>query len=194
MDIYTFFLQHDLVVQIIIIAFFISSVIILEKSYIFIMLTLSMQKFYSCKSLEDVEQLPNTYIKILLQDIASFKTDNQELFNAYVGVTLDKYESYLMRYISVLGLVAILSPMIGLIGTFLGVWHVFDGISSISLSDPSVIAKGIKEVLIDTMAGLSMAVFAMVFYKGFELYIHTSVIHFEEQLYKVLQGSTGEKK
>lgn len=186
MDLYTFFLENDFVVKTMIVAAIVTFVIVLEKIYIFIEMFFLLRALKKYTVLDEIENLKDSKLKTFLNDLLDFPRENKELFHAFVGVTLDKYEAYLMQYISVLGLIAILSPMVGLIGTFLGVWHLFDGLSLVNLSDPSVIAKGIKEVLVDTMAGLGMAVIAMVFYKTFELYVHKSVIEFEEKLYRLL--------
>ena len=187
MDIYTFFIQHDWVVRLMIIAFFITLIIVLEKIYHFISISIALKELEKIKNLEEIQHINNHFLQSTFIEIKSFQGEQKELFNAFIGVKLDRYEAYLMRYISILGLIAILSPMLGLIGTFMGVWHVFEGVSSISLSDPAIIAKGIKEVLIDTMAGLSMAVIAMIFYKSFEIFVHKNVINFEEKLYKILK-------
>ena len=85
-------------------------------------------------------------------------------------LTMALFESEAMRFLGFLALVAVVAPMLGLIGTFMGVSEVFDGVSSVGLSDPKVIAGGIQKVLVDTIAGLSVAVPAMVFFKGFEAY------------------------
>ena len=189
MNIYTLWLENDWVVKLMIIATFTVFIIVFEKIYQFISTFKTLKKMQNITSFNEIHMLPSSELTTILQDINSFEGEREALFNAHVGVKLDMFESYLMRYVSILGLIAILSPMLGLIGTFLGVWHVFEGVSQVSLSDPAIIAKGIKEVLIDTMAGLIVAVIAMIFYKSFEILGQKMVMSFEESLYKLLKKS-----
>ena len=51
-----------------------------------------------------------------------------------------------------------------------------------------MMAKGIKEVLIDTMAGLVVAVVAMLFFKIFEFLAQRNIMMFENQLCKLLKS------
>jgi biopolymer transport protein ExbB len=87
-----------------------------------------------------------------------------------IDLKLNRFEQQLRRYSTILGLIAVLAPMLGLVGTFLGVFQVFEGVSDVGLSDPKVIAGGIRKVLVDTVAGLSIAIPAMTAFKGFEVW------------------------
>jgi len=85
--------------------------------------------------------------------------------------------------------VATLAPMVGLVGTFLGVWHVFEGVGSFGLEEPAVIAQGIKEVLIDTVAGLTVAIPAMILYKSFQITGNRLLLRLEERTYELLEAN-----
>jgi biopolymer transport protein ExbB len=87
-----------------------------------------------------------------------------------VDLALNLFEQRLRRYATPLGLIAVLAPMLGLVGTFLGVFQVFEGVSEVGLSDPKAIAGGIRKVLVDTVAGLSIAIPAMAAFKSFEVW------------------------
>jgi biopolymer transport protein ExbB/TolQ len=187
MSLYNVWIENDWVVKLMILAVFVVIMIVFEKSYQLFKSYKSLQGMKKLSSLNAVESLEPSKLKEVLVQINAFEGQRVELFDANIGVKLDILESYLMRFVSVLGLIAILSPMLGLIGTFLGVWHVFEGVSQVNLNDPSVIAKGIKEVLIDTMAGLIVAVIAMIFYKSYEIIAQKMVTSFEEQLYILLK-------
>ena len=187
MNLYTIFLENDWVVKTMIVAAIVTTLIILEKLYQFYISYQALQELKSMQNISEIEQLKSSQLKDILANISSFEGERRELFDANVGVHLDIYESYLMRYIPIIGLIAILAPMLGLIGTFLGVSHVFDGVSQVSLSDPAIIARGIRGVLIDTLSGLMVAVYAMIFYKAFEIYVQKIIMKFEAQLYKLLK-------
>lgn len=180
MNIIGLWMSQDLVVKILIIAFVIATIIILEKSYQLLMARKAI------KRLGDTQE-GSVYHDVLAK-VHSFESHSEALFNANVGVQLERIDMHLERYIGILGLIAVLSPMLGLIGTFFGVWHVFEGVGNFGLNDAAVIARGIKEVLIDTMSGLIVAVYATIFYKLFELWARKLSIDFEESVYEIIRS------
>lgn len=180
MSIIDIWIQNDWVVRTLIIAFCLVLLMSFEKIYHYFIYYKHNKQLDSLNDLNDLVSLDEGMIKTTLEDIKNYKSENAEFMNSYIGVKLDLYEQYMMKYVSIIGVIAVLSPMLGLIGTFFGVWHVFEGVSDISLSDPSIIAKGIKEVIVDTMSGLIVAVGAMILYKTFEYLSMKNVSKFEE--------------
>lgn len=61
-------------------------------------------------------------------------------------------------------IIAIISPLLGLFGTALGVFNAFEAISSLGLADASVFAKGVSIALITTLGGLVVAIPHLVAY------------------------------
>lgn len=108
-----------------------------------------------------------------------------------LDLKLNRFEQQLRRYSTVLGLIAVLAPMLGLVGTFLGVFQVFEGVSSVGLSDPKVIAGGIRKVLVDTVAGLSIAIPAMMAFKSFEVWALSLSLRGEALLLERRGGDCG---
>lgn len=70
----------------------------------------------------------------------------------------------LERGLTTLEIIANVSPLIGLLGTVLGMVTVFDAITSQGLGDPQVLAAGISQALITTIAGLCVAIPALAFH------------------------------
>ena len=70
----------------------------------------------------------------------------------------------LERGLIVLEIVAGISPLIGLLGTVLGMVTVFDAISQEGIGDPQVLSEGISQALITTVAGLLVAIPALAFH------------------------------
>jgi len=67
--------------------------------------------------------------------------------------------------IQAVNVIANISPMLGLFGTVAGIINSFDILGQFgAVSDPSVLAKGISEALLNTGAGIIIAVPAMVAY------------------------------
>lgn len=69
---------------------------------------------------------------------------------------------HLERYQSVLGTVAYICPLLGLFGTVSGMIKAFDVISQHTVVDPPMLAAGISEALVTTLAGLAVAIPAVV--------------------------------
>jgi biopolymer transport protein ExbB len=74
----------------------------------------------------------------------------------------------LRRYLRVLNGVATISPLLGLLGTVVGMIRAFNAIAtSDALGRPELLATGISEALLTTAAGLSVAIPALIFYLYF---------------------------
>jgi len=193
MNIAQIWMENDWIVRILIIALGVVLVMVFEKLYSYYNLQKTMKKLNAIDSLDEIDTLNDGYIKNTLKEIREFDASSETLFHSFVNVKIDLYEQYTMKYVTTIGLIAVLAPMLGLIGTFIGVWYVFEGVSNISLSDPSIIAKGIKGVLIDTMSGLLVAVISMIFYKGFEYLSSKNVSVFEEKVYRLIREKDAKK-
>lgn len=75
--------------------------------------------------------------------------------------------AHLERYVGVLGTVANVSPLLGLLGTVSGMIKAFTVISLQGVGNPASLAGGISEALITTAAGLTVAIPAFVAYRYF---------------------------
>ncbi len=71
----------------------------------------------------------------------------------------------LERYINVIGTIAGIAPLLGLLGTVSGMIRSFNVISMQGVADPASLAGGISEALITTAAGLVVAIPAFVMYR-----------------------------
>lgn len=70
----------------------------------------------------------------------------------------------LERGLTVLEIIAAISPLLGLMGTVLGMVTIFDAITASGLGNPRVLAEGIGKALITTIAGLAVAIPALAFH------------------------------
>lgn len=70
----------------------------------------------------------------------------------------------LTRRLGVLETVAAVSPLLGLLGTVIGMIRVFSSISQTGLSNPEVLSAGISEAMVTTAAGLIVGIPALVAY------------------------------
>lgn len=87
----------------------------------------------------------------------------------------------LERGLLVLEIVAGISPLIGLLGTVLGMVTVFDAITAEGLGDAQVLSDGISKALITTVAGLSVAIPALAFHSYFTKQVESIAIEMQER-------------
>ena len=104
--------------------------------------------------------------KLIVNLLKSEKKDLAEL-NDLADSIIDWETAILSRKLSVLATLASTTPFIGLFGTVLGVMRAFSDLANISGAGPSVVAKGIAEALVNTAAGLFVAVPALIAYNYF---------------------------
>ena len=73
----------------------------------------------------------------------------------------------LERYLNALGTIAATTPLLGLLGTVIGMIKVFSAITAVGVGDPQVLVGGISEALITTAAGLSVGIPSLMFHRYF---------------------------
>lgn len=94
----------------------------------------------------------------------------------------------LERYLNTLGTIAGISPLLGLLGTVIGMIKVFAAIMQAGVGDPAPLAGGISEALITTAAGLTVAIPSFFFYRYFRGKIRAYVVGMEQQALDLIQA------
>ncbi len=102
--------------------------------------------------------------------------------------------SDLERYLNTLGTIAAVSPLLGLLGTVIGMIDVFSVIVESGVGHPGVLAGGISKALITTAAGLSVAIPALMFHRYFNSRVDKLAIAMEEQALKLVEVIKGERE
>jgi biopolymer transport protein ExbB len=82
-------------------------------------------------------------------------------------IALSEQKMLLERNVGVLGTMAAIAPLIGLLGTVGGIMRAFGDMAQLGSAGPSVVAAGIAEALFTTAAGIVIAVPALVLYNHF---------------------------
>ncbi len=100
----------------------------------------------------------------------------------------------LERYLNTLGTIASISPLLGLLGTVIGMIKVFSAITLVGVGDPAVLAGGISEALITTAAGLSVAIPALMFHRYFTGRVEQLVVMMEEEALKMVEVMQGKRE
>ncbi len=101
--------------------------------------------------------------------------------------------AHLDRYIGVLGLIAAISPLLGLLGTVIGMIEVFSVISIEGVGKADVLAGGISKALNTTAAGLTVAIPSLVAYRFFEARVNRFVIEIEQHALRFVELLKGER-
>ena len=94
----------------------------------------------------------------------------------------------LERYLNPLGTIAAISPLLGLLGTVIGMVKVFAAITLHGVGNPGVLAGGISEALITTAAGLSVAIPALMGYRYLRGRVDGLVVEMEKEAMKLVEA------
>lgn len=100
----------------------------------------------------------------------------------------------LERNLNTLGTVAAISPLIGLLGTVIGMIKVFAVITAEGVGNPETLAGGISEALITTATGLVVAIPSLIFYRYFRGKISKLVVGMEEQAMQLIEILHGDRQ
>jgi biopolymer transport protein ExbB len=96
------------------------------------------------------------------------------------------------RYLTSLGIIASVSPLLGLLGTVVGMINVFTALMLEGAGNANVLAGGISQALITTAAGLSVAIPALIFHRFFLRRIDELVITMEQEASKLVEIMQGD--
>lgn len=94
----------------------------------------------------------------------------------------------LERYLNTLGTIAAIAPLLGLLGTVVGMIKVFAEIMAQGTGNASVLAGGISEALITTAAGLTVAIPALAMHRYFVGKIDAIVVELEQEAIKLVDA------
>lgn len=99
----------------------------------------------------------------------------------------------LERFLTTLGTIASVSPLLGLFGTVIGMVEIFGALKP-SGGSPVELAHGISVALYNTAMGLIVAIPSMIFYRHFRAKVDALVLDMELQAIKLVELVHGERK
>jgi len=99
----------------------------------------------------------------------------------------------LERFLTTLGTLAAMSPLLGLFGTVVGMIEIF-GSQGAAGSNPIQLAQGISIALYNTAMGLIVAIPSMIFYRHFRGKVDALVVEMEQQAIKLVDFAHNERK
>lgn len=98
------------------------------------------------------------------------------------------------RFLGVLGTIAAIAPLLGLLGTVFGMITVFNEIMLQGTGNAGVLAGGISKALITTAAGLCVAIPAMIAHRYFQRRMDGLVVTMEQEAVKLVDALHGERR
>jgi len=99
----------------------------------------------------------------------------------------------LERFLTTLGTIASISPLLGLFGTLVGMIEIF-GSQAPAGNSPAILAHGISVALYNTAFGLIVAIPSMIAYRHFRAQIDSLSIEMEQQAVKLIEIVHGQRK
>ncbi|MEO1889535.1 MAG: MotA/TolQ/ExbB proton channel family protein [Cycloclasticus sp.] len=100
----------------------------------------------------------------------------------------------LEKYLNSLATIASITPLLGLLGTVIGMIKVFAAIMAYGVGDPAVLAGGISQALITTASGLTVAIPTLMFYRFFRGRVDELVIKMEDEALKMVEMMHGDRE
>ena len=110
------------------------------------------------------------------------KPENVEAMQAFARQIVGRME----RGLTTLSLIAELGPLLGLLGTVIGMVQLFEDVAKKGLGDPAMISRGIYEALTATMTGLGIAIPALIAYMYLRRRIEVLVLELERHTNELL--------
>lgn len=93
----------------------------------------------------------------------------------------------LQKHLNALGTIAAITPLLGLLGTVVGMIEVFTVISTTGVGDPTSLSGGISTALLTTAAGISVAIPSMIFHRYFKARVDSLVVQMEQESLKLIE-------
>ena len=100
----------------------------------------------------------------------------------------------LERYLNTLGTIAAITPLLGLLGTVVGMIRVFSEIMLQGTGNANALAGGISEALITTAAGLTVAIPTYMFHRFFTRRVDSLVLNLELESIKLVDALHSDRK
>jgi len=98
------------------------------------------------------------------------------------------------RYLNTMGTIAAITPLLGLLGTVVGMIRVFSEIMLQGTGNANALAGGISEALITTAAGLTVAIPTYMFHRHFTRKVDSLVLSLEQESTKLVDAIHSDRR
>jgi biopolymer transport protein ExbB len=164
--------------------------IIIERSFILrrkkIIIPEVINVIEQFKSLNDIDLAKNIFAKYKgpLSNLMKTGLDNSDLERYEIKEVIEdqgrQEVRQLERGLTILETIAVISPLMGLLGTVLGMIKVFGVIKEQGIGQAAALSGGISEALITTVTGLFIGIFTLIFYNYFTKKAESFVLDIEK--------------
>jgi biopolymer transport protein ExbB len=131
------------------------------------------------------KRYPSSMTRILLAAILNHDKSRQEIKEIIEDAGRQEVP-VLERYLTILGTIASISVLLGLLGTVMGMIRTFNAIAALGYGHPEALAGGISEALVATATGLAIAIPTLVMYNFFTSRVDSLVIEMEKNALRML--------
>ena len=97
------------------------------------------------------------------------------------------------RHLTLLGTIAAISPLLGLLGTVIGMIQVFTTLVADGVANPGLLAEGISKALVTTAAGLGVAIPALFFHRYFLRRVDELAVSMEHAASRLVEMVCGDR-
>ena len=176
-----------------------------------IALAITVERYWTLRvsKVRPKEQLPQVWMWIKNQELDSQKIKELRQSSLFgyalaAGLTTSKHGRDAMKdaiqeagdpvahemekFLSTLGTIAAISPLLGLLGTVLGMVDVFTDIMLQGTGNTAILAGGISKALITTAAGLSVAIPAVIFHRALTRKVDELLVLMEQDSAKLVEA------
>jgi biopolymer transport protein ExbB len=115
---------------------------------------------------------------IIKNIIQNFDITDQSIISNQINIAIKELEVGL----NTIKIIALISPLLGLLGTVVGVLNTFDSITNHGLQDPTIFSGGISVALITTVAGLIVAIPHYIGYNYFIGILDNTELDIEKEI------------
>ncbi len=98
------------------------------------------------------------------------------------------------RFLTALGTIAVITPLLGLLGTVIGMIKVFAQLQLEGAGNAAALAGGISEALITTAAGMTIAIPALIFHRYFLRRVDEIVVDMEQESLRLVEVLHGDRE
>ena len=105
-----------------------------------------------------------------------------------------KVVNELERYLTPLGTIAAITPLLGLLGTVLGMIEIFSAFMDSGMANAPQLASGIAKALVTTAAGLFVAIPAVFFHRFLQRRVDELVVRMEQEAIKLVEAIEGDRE
>jgi biopolymer transport protein ExbB len=131
------------------------------------------------------KRYPSSMTRVLLAAILNHDKSRQEIKEIIEDAGRQEVP-VLERYLTILGTIASISVLLGLLGTVSGMIRTFNAIAALGYGHPEALAAGISEALVATATGLAIAIPTLVMYNYFTSKADSLVIEMEKNSLRML--------